>query len=170
MLSIKSFFSKFQGLSKRSKLLIIAFVLTLIAIPVILYAKRPTPSQQAAAQINTIVASLSKKVDLPSGTPSVYTVSDATKLKGEAFFAKAKNGDKVLVYVNAKKAFLYRPTEDKLIEVAYYNSPAPTEAVAGASTSVTPTPTPTLEPTATPFVLPMDTTTPTTDPNSSPTP
>lgn len=149
MPAISSLLKKAGSGSKKIKLFFVLFLFFLVAIPIFLSTKRPTPNEQAATQIQSIIQSLSKKVDLPNGTPNVYTVSDVTKLKSEAFFAKAKNGDKVLIYASAKKAFLYRPSEDKLIEVAYYNPPEPTKAVAGTSTSITPTITSTPTPTIT---------------------
>lgn len=59
-------------------------------------------------------------------TPTIATVSDITKLQGQPFFAKAQNGDKVYVYSNAKKAILYRPSENKIIEETTYAVFAPT--------------------------------------------
>ena len=74
------------------------------------------------------------------------------KLKGQPFFARAKVGDKVLLYTQAKKAILYDPKDNVIIEVGPVvmpsGSPAPsisgkseltrvsvTPAVAGASVS-----------------------------------
>ncbi len=54
-------------------------------------------------------------------TPTVATVSDPAKLQGQTFFANAKVGDKVLIYTNAKMAYLYDPISNKLINVAPLN-------------------------------------------------
>ncbi len=82
-----------------------------------------TNSPQAAAdEVKRLVEEVGKLIDLPTGeTPTVATVSDITKLKDQAFFARAKNGDKVLIYSNAKKAILYDPTAHKVIDVAPIN-------------------------------------------------
>src|SRR3989304_6601820 len=67
---------------------------------------------QASAQDETkkIVSEVGKLIDLPAGEdPTVATVTDIAKLKDQPFFQKAKNGDKVLIYTNSKKAILYDP-------------------------------------------------------------
>ena len=75
---------------------------------------------------------VSKLVLLPEGeTPTVATVSDITKLKTEPFFAKAENGDRVLIYKNAKKAILFRPSLGKVIEIG------PVSGEASASAQIT---------------------------------
>jgi hypothetical protein len=79
----------------------------------------PANAQQ---EIDKIVKQVSKLIDLPQDEqPTVATVSDKEKLKDQNFFAKAENGDKVLIYPQARKAYLFRPTTKKLIEVAPLN-------------------------------------------------
>ena len=80
-------------------------------------ANNPTSAKvETTAQV---VKQVSRHILLPSGEqPTVATVSDASKVRSQAFFANAASGDKVLVYAQAKKAFLYRPSVDRLIEVA----------------------------------------------------
>ena len=72
--------------------------------------------------MKSVVAEISKIMILPVGEdPTVATVADPEKLKGQSFFVNAKKDDKVLIYTNAKKAILYRPSERKIVEVAPLN-------------------------------------------------
>lgn len=91
-------------------------------------------SQKAQAEIeklkkdpNSILRETNKKllgdvgniVDLPKGeTPTIATVTDEKRLSDQPFFARAKKGDKVLIYTEAKRAILYRPSTNKIIEIA----------------------------------------------------
>jgi hypothetical protein len=65
-----------------------------------------------------LVEKVSKLMVLPSGTPTVATVLDKEKLKDQAFFNNSENGDKILVFMDAKKAILYRPSLNKIIEIS----------------------------------------------------
>lgn len=89
------------------------------------------PNKAAQNDVNKLVAQVGKLIILPEGEiPTVATVSDPEKLKDQAFFAKAKTGDRVLIYTSAKKAFLYSPGDNKIVEVAPINmgNPTPTPA------------------------------------------
>lgn len=79
---------------------------------------KKNPNQVAQAETDQLVAQVSKLIDLPKDeTPTVATVLDKEKLKDQPFFANAKNGDKILIYTKAKKAIIFRPSENKLINV-----------------------------------------------------
>jgi hypothetical protein len=78
--------------------------------------------QASEAEIEEIIAKVSQLIELPTGEdPTVATVSEPDKLRDQAFFAKAKVGDKVLIYTKARKAVLYDPVANKIIEVAPLN-------------------------------------------------
>jgi len=82
--------------------------------------KLQTASPAAAArQVSDTVTQVGKLMILPSKeTPVVKTVVHADKLKTQPFFAQAKDGDKVLIYNTAKKAILYRPSQNIIVNVA----------------------------------------------------
>lgn len=80
------------------------------------------PNKVAREELTNLVAQVGKLIVLPEGeTPTIATVSDPEKLKDQPFFAKAKTGDKVLIYTNAKKALLYSVENNKIVEVAPIN-------------------------------------------------
>jgi len=79
------------------------------------------PSTGAAEEAGALIKKVSVHMALPSEKPTIAVVENAKKLAGQAFFKHAHNGDKVLMYTQSKKAILYRPSEDKVIEVAYLN-------------------------------------------------
>lgn len=96
-----------------------------------------TGDQKAQQEIQDIMKKVGEHVLLPSGEqPSVATVSDKSKLAGQVFFARAENGDKVLIYTNTKKAYLYRPSIDKVIEVGpiSISQSTPSAQIAGEQT------------------------------------
>lgn len=136
--------TKKLGLGKNPRTF--GLIALLIAIPVLVAgvsavqhnnAKKNT-KVLAATQIDDLMVKLGKLMDVPNETPTIATVSDVTKLRGQEFFAKAQNGDKVIIFPVAKKAVLYRPATNKIIEVALYNPPSVTPQA-----SVVPSPTPT---------------------------
>jgi hypothetical protein len=77
------------------------------------------PNGAAQNQIRKVVADVGKLIVLPANeTPTIATVSDLTPLKSQPFFANAAVGDQVLIYTTARKVILWRPAENKIIEVA----------------------------------------------------
>jgi hypothetical protein len=92
------------------------------------------PKATASAEAKQLIVEVGKLLILPVGEqPTIATVSDVTKLADQPFFANAKNGDKVLIYTQSKKAILYRDSINKIIEVAPVNigsnTPNPSPAV-----------------------------------------
>lgn len=137
---------------KRSAATFILVILLLAALGAAAYLGnqvrilKANPEKQAQEEASKLVVVVGKLILLPEGeTPTVATVNDPEKLKEQPFFANAMAGDKVLIYTNAKKAILYRPSTNKIVEVAPLNigaaAPAPT------TTTTTKTETKTVEPT-----------------------
>jgi len=72
---------------------------------------------------STVIEALGRLTDLPMAeNPTVSTVTDLEAIKSQPFFRDAEIGDKVVVYNNAKKAYLYRPSTQKIIGIAPLSS------------------------------------------------
>lgn len=136
---------------KRKVVLFVILVILLLGIGAyyfLVYQKNQSlsndPTQAAAIEAQNLLDKIGKIMELPVGEqPQIATVSDASKLPGDPFFLKAKNGDKVLIYNIAKKAILYRPSTNKIIDVSSLSIAQPTvepvQNQATVSATVTPT-------------------------------
>ncbi len=121
---------RFGGLSKKHWS-ILAIVVTVLAIGLLSYgyfstknelSKLTDPQAAAQAEAEDLAKQISVFLELPKDeTPTLATVSDVTKLQEQLFFQKAQNGDRVLVYAQAQRAVLYRPSTKKVIEYAPVN-------------------------------------------------
>lgn len=101
------------------------------------------PQESARVETDKIKSEVSNIIEVPTDEePTIATVSDASKLSNQAFFAKAQNGDKLLMYSKSKKAILYRPTSKKIIEVAPINLGDNTDKTTSSTTQSTSTDTP----------------------------
>jgi len=108
-----------------------------------------------------IIDKVKKHMLLPQNEiPQIATITDKSKLADQPFFAKAKNGDKVLIYVKEKKAILYDPVGDRIVEVSPITLPEPTTSIQlqptvstnSGTLKTTPTTTVTVKPNLTPTV------------------
>lgn len=92
------------------------------------------PQSIAKEEVKQLVEKVAKLVVLPEGEdPVVATVTDKEKLKDQPVFSKSENGDKILIYSNAKKAYVYRPDKNVIIDVIPVNLGDTTVNVAGVS-------------------------------------
>jgi hypothetical protein len=136
----------FKGLTY--KIIIIIVVVGAIAVSYYYYAQYrkaqkllQSPTLVAAQEAKSLTAKVFALMELPKGEdPTIATVSDTKKLAGQAFFVNSQNGDKVLIYSNAKKAILYRPSINKIIEVAPISTGVASQSSV-PTTSITPVPT-----------------------------
>lgn len=85
-----------------------------------------------------LLGKVGKLMELPADEyPTIATVSDPEKLQSQAFFAKAQTGDRVIVYAQARKIILYRPSSNKIVDVGSVNmeNTTPEGVVAGTNTT-----------------------------------
>lgn len=79
---------------------------------------KKNPDRVTQEETKSLTQKVGALMNLPSEDPTIATVMDKEKVKDQPFFTSAENGDKVLLYVNAKKAILYRPSTNRIVEVA----------------------------------------------------
>lgn len=91
------------------------------------------PREAAQEEVNKLIAKVGTLMILPTGMPTVATVSDINGLSGQPFFANAQNGDQVLVYADARKAILYRPKDHIIVEVAPVTLSDPKNTASGSA-------------------------------------
>jgi hypothetical protein len=88
----------------------------LVALAIVIHSKNQPGS--GIEQLNKVTSAVSKHIILPKNeTPTLATVQDISKLRQQAIFTNAQNGDKILVYPKAQEIFVYRPSADKLVAV-----------------------------------------------------
>ncbi len=114
------------GFSSQSLTIYIAFgIVLLAALSVAIYfylqyqrtQDQLTKSTQSNGQA-ALISQVGKLMMLPTNEqPTIATVSDLNRLKGQSFFVHARNGDKVLIYTRAQKAILYDPFANKIVDV-----------------------------------------------------
>jgi hypothetical protein len=104
--------------------LAVVFLAVVIVFSVIIYrTKHMDPGTATQKEIKKLTSRIGAFMELPEGEqPTLATVADQEKLKGQEFFSHAENGDKLLIYPKAKKAILYRPSTGKIIEVTNLTS------------------------------------------------
>jgi len=85
------------------------------------------PETASKNEVKEITDILAKIYDLPKDEePSIATVLDVEKLKNQPFFARAQNGDKVVIYIKSQLAILFRVNDNKIINVSPVSMPEPT--------------------------------------------
>lgn len=119
-------------------LLILGLIFAISAVAVVLYLQyqaaqeryqmistqfedfKNNPDKITQEEIKTLTEDLKKVFYVGTEeVPTVATVVDAEVLKKEQeFFKNAQTGDKVFMYVEIKKAILFRPSTKQVIEVA----------------------------------------------------
>lgn len=137
-LRMKRFFSAMRKLSTRRNLTILLFAVLLVGF--VYYFSQYQKLSKSSTQISkekteALLKEVSKVAILPNDpNVQVATVTDINKLKGQAFFSTAQNGDVILIFPTAKEAILYRPSIRKIVSISQLSSTQPTGQVFSTST------------------------------------
>ncbi len=114
--------------AKTRNIFLILFTLLLIGAGVIFYMYRQintlkmNPEEKVNDEVAQVIEKVGKLTVLPSDEePTVATVTNLDRLKDQVFFTNAQVGDKVLIYQVSRKAILYNPSLDKIIEISSIN-------------------------------------------------
>lgn len=129
-------------------------IVTIVSLGVAIYSYTQVRSVKksagdgASTDDKKMLETISSAMVLPGEAPTIITVTDREKLQDQEFFKKAQNGDKVVIYEGIRRIFLFRPSLNKIIDVAplVFNeqqpisqpNPSPAAATKSAQT-VTPT-------------------------------
>lgn len=73
---------------------------------------------QAQQETKKILEALKKLAAIPDEQPLVATVINAQEsAKESSFYELAQNGDKLVLFQNAERAYLYRPSQNLIVNV-----------------------------------------------------
>lgn len=168
---------------KKIWILLVSLLIIAAAVPSIYFYNKyrivqnalENPTAFAKEEAKQLKEKVGKLIELPlDEEPTIASVTDADRLREQPFFANSQNGDRVLIFTQARKAILYRPSMNKIIEVAPVNignnqatpSASPVQAPSATPATTAPegqgSPTPGTSKTPTPSSTRATTPTPTT--------
>lgn len=102
----------------KQSIITLGIVLGVLLIGLVAFALIKNSHRTPVSDQKAIIAKVGKLIVLPSGEePALATITDTKKLTNNAFLAKAKNGDRVLLYAKNQKAILYRPSLNKIVDI-----------------------------------------------------
>lgn len=121
-------------------ILLIVLLLVLVTGYIKIASEKRVETAIDQREVQSLLKEVGEHVILPEGEQAtITTVSDVTQLEKTDFFKDAQNGDKVLIYPQAKKAYLYRPSIKKVVATGPVNDgEGERSEVAGSSASTTP--------------------------------
>jgi len=107
----------------RTIILVLLLLTTTTALGVLAYQYRKitqvisNPSNLAQNEKKAILGKLDNLMILPEEEPTMAKVEDKSKLNNDSFFGRADNGDFVIVFKSEKRAVLYRPSANKIVDI-----------------------------------------------------
>ena len=80
--------------------------------------QKPVPTKTVRINPNqSILSELEKRLVLPKGSSTIFNLSDLAGLTKQPFFAGAKPTDKLILFQEEKKAVLYDPIAQQIINI-----------------------------------------------------
>lgn len=98
--------------------------------------RRGAQTEQSDEELEQLISEVGQFYLLPNEVPVLATVNDLSQVADQEFFKNAQNGDKILIFQNAKKAVLYRPSAKMIIEIGFVRNEA-SDQFSGADTPAT---------------------------------
>lgn len=96
----------------------VAIAITYILIMGIIYKNQMASKKKAVEkEEQQTVNKIAKLLRLPNEKPIFTTVYNEKDFENNNLFRVVKKGDKILLYINAKQAIIYRPSTNQVIEV-----------------------------------------------------
>ncbi|MEO6761593.1 MAG: hypothetical protein ABI220_04440 [Candidatus Saccharimonadales bacterium] len=112
--SNKSSSPKLHGFTTRWLVVIIVAIVVIMGASWLMVEKL---HKQDLDNVQAIMQDISKHYLLPTNeTPALATVTDSKKVQS-AFAGKVEDGDKILIYQTNRKAVVYRPSIDRIVDV-----------------------------------------------------
>ncbi len=107
----------------KKKILALLIIIVVVLLGFAIFNKfypsaKTAEGQLSEKQIKSLVAKVSKLINVPEETPVIATIINAEQLISEQkFYVGSKDGDYLMVFPTAQKAIIYRESENKLINV-----------------------------------------------------
>lgn len=101
----------------RRKILVAVVIVLMVALAVVasVYQRRGSAEDQ---EVRRYVSEIGRLAVLPKDeTPALGTITDPSKLGHQQFFKNSQKGDRTLIYSESHVVVLYRPSEQKIVNM-----------------------------------------------------
>jgi hypothetical protein len=118
----------FKKLATAKVVVIVLAVVCAAAVGVSVVLYRMYTDAHAETNKQTEVTDHVKTIaEVPDEQPVIVSVSDKDKLSNKQLAGKVANGDTLLMYAEAKRLVIYRPSTQKIVDMLSFDSKAAVE-------------------------------------------
>lgn len=105
--------------SNKKLIALIASIIVVVGLVAVIVFQQITINSKTTEEeeARNIQNQLSKLMILPKEEALVSEIKNVNEIKDQAFFSKAENGDKVLIFVQDAKIVIYRDCDNKIVNV-----------------------------------------------------